>query len=68
MGHSFTPTIVCVFELVARAIVTYSLIPVLGYTALCLGNPAAWLAAFIPLFIVYYKKIKLLLSDKEISC
>lgn len=57
MGKSFIPMMAGVFELVARAVVAYTLPTFIGFAGICLADPAAWLAAFIPLVIVYFIKI-----------
>ena len=58
MGESFMPMMAGVFELIARAVVAFTLPKFIGFTGICLADPFAWLAASIPLGIVYYKKIK----------
>ncbi|MDO5516675.1 MAG: MATE family efflux transporter, partial [Clostridium sp.] len=65
MGESFMPMMAGVFELVARAIVAFTLPKFIGFTGICLSDPCAWLAAAIPLGIVYHKKIKEILNEKE---
>lgn len=42
-----------VCEMVARAAVGMFLVPVFGYTAACVANPAAWIAADLFLFPAY---------------
>lgn len=64
MGQSFIPMMAGVFELIARAIVAFTLPKFIGFTGICLADPCAWLAAAIPLGIVYYKKIKEITEDK----
>lgn len=58
MGESFMPMMAGVFELVARAVVAFTLPSLIGYLGICLADPVAWFAAVIPLGIVYFKKIK----------
>ncbi|MGG7144126.1 MATE family efflux transporter [Clostridium nigeriense] len=58
MGESFVPMMAGAFELIARAIVAFTLPRFIGYTGICLSDPIAWLAAAIPLGLYYYKKIK----------
>lgn len=58
MGYSLVPMIAGLLELVARAVVAYTLPAVIGFTGICLADPAAWLAAFTPLIIVYFIKIR----------
>lgn len=65
MGESFIPMMAGVYELVARAIVAFTLPKFIGFTGICLADPCAWLAAAIPLGFVYYKKIKRILVEKQ---
>jgi len=58
MGESFVPMMAGAFELIARAIVAFTLPRFIGYTGICLSDPIAWLAAAIPLGFYYYKKMK----------
>ena len=46
------------FELIARAVVAFTLPSFIGYTGICLADPVAWLSAAIPLGIYYFKKMK----------
>ncbi|MFI3210478.1 MAG: MATE family efflux transporter [Peptostreptococcaceae bacterium] len=62
MGYGFMPMMVGVFELVGRAVGTYALVPILGYSGLCLASPIAWIFACIPLMLDYNKRIKKLTS------
>ncbi|WP_053984531.1 MATE family efflux transporter [Niameybacter massiliensis] len=58
MGESFIPMMAGVFELVARAVVAYTLPAVIGFVGICLADPAAWIAAAVPLVIVYFMKMR----------
>lgn len=58
MGESFVPMMAGAFELIARAIVAFTLPSFIGYTGICLADPVAWLSAAIPLGIYYFKKMK----------
>ena len=58
MGQSFIPMMAGVFELIARALVAYTLPAVIGFTGICLADPAAWIAASTPLIIVYFIKMR----------
>lgn len=64
MGESFVPMMAGAFELIARAIVAFTLPSFIGYTGICLSDPIAWLAAAIPLGLYYYKKMKFIDSIK----
>ncbi|MEG0352722.1 MAG: MATE family efflux transporter [Cellulosilyticaceae bacterium] len=67
MGKSFIPMMAGVFELVARAVVAYTLPTFMGFAGICLADPAAWLAAFIPLIIVYFIEIHKLGQQMEFN-
>ncbi|MDU6364304.1 MAG: MATE family efflux transporter [Clostridium sp.] len=58
MGESFVPMMAGAFELIARAVVAFTLPSFIGYTGICLADPVAWLSAAIPLGIYYFKKMK----------
>ena len=62
MGESFVPMMAGAYELIARAIVAFTLPKFIGYTGICLSDPIAWLAAAIPLGIYYHKKMKTIAS------
>lgn len=64
MGESFIPMMAGVYELVARAIVAFTLPSFIGYTGICLADPVAWLSAAIPLGIFYFKRINKILSEE----
>lgn len=64
MGESFVPMMAGAYELIARAIVAFTLPRFIGYTGICLADPVAWLAAAIPLGLYYYKKMKSIDSIK----
>ena len=63
MGHTFMPMMAGVCELVSRTMVAFTLPSIIGYTSICIAGPVAWVAAIIPLFITYNKKIRLLLKE-----
>ena len=67
IGDSFVPMMAGVYELVARAIVAFTLPKYLYFMGICLADPVAWLAASIPLGITYFKRIKNLLKHGNIS-
>lgn len=58
LGDGFFPMMGGVFELIARAIAAFTLARILGFTGVCLADPAAWISALIPLIPVYYFRIK----------
>ena len=65
MGESFVPMMAGVYELVARAIVAFTLPKFIGFTGICLSDPIAWIAAVIPLMITYYKKMKKIENENK---
>lgn len=61
LGYSFLAMFGGVFELVARIIVAFGFVGVLGYSAICFANPFAWLFAdilFIAGFLYKAKELK----------
>lgn len=63
VGKSFMPLMAGVFELIARAVVSFTLPGVLGFAGICLAGPIAWMAAAIPLGITYFIEIKKMMKD-----
>ncbi|WP_455544299.1 MATE family efflux transporter [Intestinibacter sp.] len=63
MGESFVPMLAGFFELGARALVSFTLPAVIGYTGICLSDPIAWIAASVPLVLTY--NIKMRKIDRE---
>lgn len=53
MGYGFVPMMGGVFELVARAAIVFVAAAKAGFAQVCMSDPAAWIAALIPL-IPYY--------------
>lgn len=66
IGESFIPMMAGFAEMVARTIVAFSLPSYIGFIGVALADPAAWIAAAIPLVITYYKKIDTVLSEKNL--
>lgn len=58
LGYAVPAMAAGMFELVGRAAVSFCLVGTLGYTAVCMANPAAWLAADILLLPVYFIAMK----------
>lgn len=58
MGYGLVPMLGGVFELAARALVVAALVGKTSFFGVCLSDPAAWLAALIPLVPYYFYKIK----------
>ncbi len=58
LGEGMITMYAGISELVGRLIVGFFLSKYLGYTAICLAGPAAWIAAAVLLIVCYYKKAK----------
>lgn len=61
MGFPRFAILAGVFEMLARAIAGFLLVPVLGFTGVCLGSPIAWVLAdafLIPAYFHVSKKLK----------
>lgn len=67
IGDSFVPMMAGAYELIARAIVAFTLPSQLEFMGICLADPVAWMAAVIPLGITYFKRIKSLLIQGNIN-
>ena len=65
IGDSFIPMMAGVYELVARAIVAFTLPKVLEFMGICLADPVAWFAAVIQLAYTYYKREKSFKHESE---
>lgn len=61
-GKSFMPLMAGVFELVTRAVVSFTLPALLGFKGICFAGPFAWVAAAVPLGITYFIEIKKMIS------
>ncbi len=59
LGYSMQAMFSGFFELVARGVMGFVIIPKFGYTAVCFANPAAWIAATLFLIPVYYTVFRL---------
>ena len=60
MGFPKFAILAGVFEMVARAIAGFMLVPMLGFTGACLGSPIAWILADIFLIPAYFHVSKVL--------
>lgn len=58
LGYSKFAIIAGVFEMAARSLVGFCLVPLFGYAAVCFANPAAWIAADIFLIPAYLSVMK----------
>lgn len=60
MGYSSVAMFAGVFELVARSVMGFGFVNTLGYSAACVANPVAWIAAdifLIPAYFIIIKKV-----------
>ena len=60
IGYGFVPMMAGACELVARVLVALLLARYIGYTAICLAGPLAWIAAAIPLAASYFYHMRIL--------
>lgn len=58
MGYSKLAILAGVCEMTARTLVGFCLIPIFGFTIVCIANPIAWIAADLFLIPTYKKIIK----------
>lgn len=66
IGESFVPMMAGVAEMVARTVAAFTLPLIIGFTGIALSDPAAWIAACIPLMITYHKRIDIIMKQKGI--
>lgn len=60
MGYSVPAVLAGVLELAGRAAAAFMFVPSLGFTAVCLASPAAWILADIFLIPMYFYGLKVL--------
>lgn len=58
LGYSKLAVFAGVFEMVARAAVAFTLVPMLSFVGACFANPTAWIAADVFLFPAYFHVMK----------
>ena len=61
MGYSMFAVLAGVMEMIGRSLVAVFLVPYLGFTAICLASPVAWILAdafLIPAFITVRNKLQ----------
>ena len=61
MGFSMFAVFAGVMEMIARAVVAFTLVPLIGYTGACMASPIAWLLGdlfLIPAFFRVRKKLQ----------
>ena len=54
MGYGLVPMMGGVFELVARAGIVFLVAGNTSFAGVCMADPAAWIAALIPLIPYYF--------------
>lgn len=57
LGYGLVPMMGGVFELIARFLVVMAVVGPMGYRGACLADPAAWLAALIPIVPYYFYRM-----------
>lgn len=67
MGYSMIAMGGGIFELVARAIVSYGFITRFGFIAACFSNPIAWIAADVLLLPAYFYVMNKLKKNQQLS-
>ena len=68
LGYGLLPMLGGIFELIARFLVVAFIVGPFGFPGVCFADPAAWMAATIPLVPYYYfyiRKKMLLLHQKQ---
>ena len=58
MQNGKAPFAACMIELVMRLLATVWLSQIIGYTAVCIASPLAWLGAIALLIPVYYRMMR----------
>ncbi len=61
MGYSMFAILAGVMEMIGRTLIAVFLVPVIGFTAICLASPVAWVLAdafLIPAFIIVRNRLK----------
>ncbi len=71
VGYSQVAILAGVFEMAARTAVGLLFVPRIGFTAACVANPAAWIAAdlfLIPTYIYCMKRLGLRIASQNADC
>ena len=58
LGYGLVPMLGGIFELLARTAIVMAVAGSAGYLGVCLADPAAWLAALIPIVPYYFYRMK----------
>ena len=67
LGNSSVPILSGVIELATRIGTVLLLAPTLGFTAVCLANPAAWVTGMVPLVIAYFVMMRRLSAKAQLE-
>ena len=70
LGYSPIVVIAGVLEMFARAGVAMALVPYFGFTAVCVANPAAWIAAdlfLVPTYIICMRRLDKKLKNQQLN-
>ena len=71
LGYSAVAMFAGFFELAARAVMGFGFVNSIGYSAACIANPIAWVAAdlfLIPAYFIVMKKVKRTLEMQNAEC
>lgn len=58
LGYGLVPMLGGIFELAARFVVVAAVVGAYGYVGVCFSDPAAWLAALIPIVPYYFYRMR----------
>lgn len=67
IGESFVPMMAGFAEMLARTVSAFTLPLFIDFTGIALADPIAWISAIIPLLITYYKRINVIMKEKQIA-
>ena len=65
MGFASFAILAGVFEMIARSLAGFVLVPMIGYTGVCLGSPIAWIFADAFLIPAYFHVKKVLMRRRS---
>lgn len=65
MGFSKFAVLAGVLEMIARTLVAFTLVPMFGFTGVCLGSPVAWVFADAFLIPAYFHVMKVLKKNLQ---
>jgi putative MATE family efflux protein len=58
MGNHISPTLSSVLETAMSVVTAFLLVPLLGFTGICLANPLSWIASGIPLYLGFGRFVR----------